>query len=503
MWSFVAWVVTSTNINVYLMNSNGVSSAALVYPNPVEAFDWVSTIGSDSFTNSRTFEGSISEVSIFNQALTENQLVGLFVAGSDETFPPQITLEPLSPTIYAGRNAQFNAGVASAAPFTYGWMTTNGSGGFLPLSSGSGPVGTNLLTQLVNNVSASTPSQYEVAVTNIFGSVTSSVASLTVVSPGAISTYEKAVASNQPVAFWRLDETNINPATGTAPAYDYYGGFTGVYGVNACNGATPSPNAVSGPTFSGFETAQGALETFADTTNSNVTVPSLYLNTSTMTCSLWMHPANNEGQDAALFFCRGGTTVSGFGYGNIIANELGYAWDNAPASFNWVSGLSAPVGVWSLVSWVLTPTNLTIYVMNSTGVTSANYSNPNPFQAFNAPSTIGVDTYSDTRTFNGMISNVTLFNQALTQTQLAGLYSASGGGSAPTYSPVTLQISIAGTNVTLSWPASAGPYFLQANTNLTAAGWANVTNSTNTVNGTNQVVTSFTNHAQFYRLSSQ
>ncbi len=466
-WSFVAWVVTSTNINVYLVNSNGVSSAALVYPNPVEAFDWVSTIGSDSFTNSRTFEGSISEVSIFNQALTENQLVGLYVAGSDEIFLPQITLQPLSPTIYAGRNAQIIAGVASASPFTYGWRTTNGSGGFVSLSTGSGSAGTNLLTMVLSNVSAATPRQYEVAVTNIFGSVTSSVASLTVVSPGVISTYEKAVASNQPVAFWRLDETNINPATGTAPAYDYYGGFTGVYGVNAFNGATPSPDAVSGPTLSGFETAQSALETFPDTTNSDVTVPALYLNTSTMTCSLWMYPANNEGQDTALFFCRGGTTASGFGYGNIIANELGYAWDNAPASFNWVSGLSAPIGVWSLVSWVLTPNTLTIYVMNTNGVTSANYTNPNPSQAFDAPSTIGVDTYSDTRTFNGTISDVALFNQALTPAQLTGLYNAAGTntGSGPINTPVLSWAAPAA----ITYGAALGPAQLDATANVAGA----------------------------------
>ena len=373
----------------------------------------------------------------------------------------------MSPTIYAGRNAQIIASVASASPFTYGWRTPNGSGGFVSLSTGSGPAGTNLLTMVLSNVWAATPRQYEVAVTNIFGSVTSSVASLTVVSPGVISTYEKAVASNQPVAFWRLDETNINPATGTAPAYDYYGGFTGVYGVNAFNGASPSPDAVSGPTLSGFETAQSALETFPDTTNSDVTVPALYLNTSTMTCSLWMYPANNEGQDTALFFCRGGTTASGFGYGNIIANELGYAWDNAPASFNWVSGLSAPIGVWSLVSWVLTPNTLTIYVMNTNGVTSANYTNPNPSQAFDAPSTIGVDTYSDTRTFNGTISDVALFDQALTPAQLTGLYNAAGTntGSGPINTPVLSWAAPAA----ITYGAALGPAQLDATANVAGA----------------------------------
>jgi hypothetical protein len=504
LWSFVSWVVTSTNITVYMMNSNGLAFAELDYPNSVQAFDWPSTIGSDSYTNIRTFTGEISDVTLFNHALTENQIAALFVAGSALSFPPQIAVQPLSPTLYAGRNAQFTAGVASAAPFAYQWLTTNGSGGNLLVSSGTGPAGTNLVNLVVPNISNTTPTKYEVVATNIFGAVTSSVATLTVVSPGTLGNFEKAVASNQPIAFWRLDETNINPATGSAPAYDYYGGFTGNYGVNTWDGATPSPNKVASPPFSGIANG-GALETFTGSNNSYVTVPPMYLNANTLTCTAWLYPIGTEGQDVALIFCRGGSTVAGFGYGNIFADQLGYTWDNAPASFNWISGLTLPSNVWSLASWVLTPTNLNIYVLNANGVTNATYANPNPVQAFDAPSTIGSDIYSTTRTFNGMISDLALFGQALSTAQLTNLYAAGGtnlSGSGPTYLPVSLRINLAGTNVVLSWSSTAGPYILQVNPSLSPGGWSPVTNTPVTANGTNQVTAPLPTNAQFYRLSS-
>ena len=509
IWSLVAWVVTPTNLTVYLVNSNGLSSSSLANANQVEAFDSFSTIGSDSFTNVRTFNGDIADVAVFNQALTEIQVASLYSAGTEQTFPPLVILQPNSTTLYAGRTAQFTAGVQSATAFNYQWMTTNGSGGFATVSSGTGAPGVADLTLSLTNVSAATPVTYSLMVSNLYGAVTSSVATLTVVAPGTIDGYQTAVAAAQPLAFWQLNETNLNPASGTAPAYDYYGGYTGTYGVNSFDGGSPSPYTVAGPsapTFTGFFTNEGALETVAGVNNSYVTVPALYLNTATLTCSMWIDPMGAQASGTGLFFCRGGTTVSGFGYGNIISNTLGYTWNNAPATYNWYSGLTAPSNAWSLVSWVVTPTNATIYVMNTSGTTSANVTTPNPVQAFDAPSAIGSDILTSSRTFNGLISDVALFNQALTQSQLAALYTAGGQTSSggPTFLPVSLQIQLNGGNtVTLLWSSAAGPYLLKSNSSLAAGTWGTVTNTPTVVSGSNEVVLPLTTNAQFYRLSSQ
>jgi hypothetical protein len=427
IWSLATWVVTPTNLTVYLINSNGLSSSSLTYPNQVEAFDAVSTIGSDSFTNSRTFSGSIADVALFNQALSVVQVSALYTAASGQTFPPQVTQAPVSTTLYAGRTAQFTAGVQSGTAFTYEWLTTNGNGGFLPVMGGSGAPGAADVTLYLTNISVSTPAQYALSVSNLYGARTSSVATLTVVTPGTLSAFETAVAADGPLMFWRLDETNVNPASGVAPAYDYYGGFTGLYGINCFDGASPSPNTVVGPTrptLTGFATNEGALETFTGSNNSYVTLPALELDTNVLTCVMWINPNGAQLADTGLFFCRGGNTVAGFGYGNVTPNDLGLTWNNTPQTYNWDSGISAPTNTWSLVSWVVTSSNATIYVMSTNGTASAVDVTPNAIQAFDAPSAIGADTLANTRTFNGVIADVALFNKALSQNQIGALYSA-------------------------------------------------------------------------------
>ena len=61
-------------------------------------------------------------------------------------------------------------------------------------------------------------------VTNSAGSTNSSAASLTVV-PVAPGSYAATVVTAQPVAYWRLDDTNAT----TMAALDYVGGHDGQY----------------------------------------------------------------------------------------------------------------------------------------------------------------------------------------------------------------------------------------------------------------------------------
>jgi Concanavalin A-like lectin/glucanases superfamily/YDG domain/Immunoglobulin I-set domain len=441
-WSMVAWVITPTNTTVYLINGSGFSSATLNFPNQVEAFDAASTIGADPLLAARTFNGSIADVALFNQALTVQGISALYTTGSGQTFPPQVTQSPTAATIYAGRTAQFTGSVASGTAFSYEWLTTNGSGGFLPMSGGAGAPGAATVTLYLTNVSTATPAQYALSVSNLYGAVTSGVASLTVLTPGTLSAYETAVAAAGPLVFWKLNETNANPASGTALAYDYYGGFAGVYGVNSFDGGSPSPFTVAGPerpAFTGFGTNEGALETVEGVTNSYVTIPALELETNVVTCTMWINPTGAQAKGTGLFFCRGGSTVSGFGYGAVTSNNLGFTWGNSPASYGWDSGLSAPSNIWSMVSWVITSSNATIYVINTNGVASASELVANAIQAFDAPSAIGSDTLADTRTFNGEIANVALFNQVLSQSQLSALYGAGLNSTALPLPTITWQ----------------------------------------------------------------
>ena len=47
--------------------------------------------------------------------------------------------------------------------------------------------------------------------------------------------YETAVLQDNPIAFYTLNE-NIDPSTGTAPAFDVLGNYTGTYVGNVQNG---------------------------------------------------------------------------------------------------------------------------------------------------------------------------------------------------------------------------------------------------------------------------
>jgi hypothetical protein len=72
-----------------------------------------------------------------------------------------------------------------------------------------------------------------------------------------------------------------------------------------------------------------------------------------------------------------------------------------------------------------------------------------------------------------------------------------------TNAPVTLTIQESGNSVMLSWPASAGDYYLQQTTDLSAANWGQNNDTVTTSGGTNHVTISSLSAQMFYRLGPQ
>ena len=83
---------------------------------------------------------------------------------------PSISVQPQSQTVFAGSNASFNATAVGTAPLAYQWRSN-----VVALVSA-----TNNSLTLTNVPSAASGSQFTVVITNAFGSITSSVASLAV-----------------------------------------------------------------------------------------------------------------------------------------------------------------------------------------------------------------------------------------------------------------------------------------------------------------------------------
>ena len=241
--------------------------------------------------------------------------------------------------------------------------------------------------------------------------------------PPSSSNYPQTVSNNNPIAYWRLNE-----ATGATVAADLVGPHNGTIGA----GATPGVGGPQSPLFSGFETNNTAMQLNSSTANSYLTVPSLNLNTNTVTITGWINPASAQGGWAGIVFCRGGSTVAGLHFGpGTILNELRYTWNNDGATFSWSTGLSVPTNQWAFVALVVTPTNATIYLGTNGTLNGSTQTINLPSQAFDASSYIGYDSSSGGRPFNGKVDEIAVYNRSLTQAQIQQLYASASTAPPP------------------------------------------------------------------------
>jgi len=251
--------------------------------------------------------------------------------------------------------------------------------------------------------------------------------------------YQNAVLAANPVAYWRLNETN----GGTA--FDSLGRFNGTYGSNVQLGvAGPRP-----ADFLGFELTNSAAEFTNNVTNSWVTIPALNLNGNTVSITAWIYPIGSQADFTGLLFCRSGTTVAGLNYGGSGSSStgtIGYTWNNLMSTWNWNSGLMPPANQWSFVALAVQPTQATVFLFTTNGLQTATNVLIHAVQSFAGSGTIGEDTFSVSRSFNGVIDEVAVFNYTLTAAQLQQLY-ANGS----MLSQVQLGYQTIGSNFDLTW----------------------------------------------------
>ena len=352
--------------------------------------------------------------------VTKNSIDLVITGGT----PPVIESQPVSVARYTNYSAQFT--VTASAAVGYQWQT-NG----VNINNGGNVSGTTSSTLTITNINASNVGNFTVVVTNSSGSVTSVVATLSIETPDCA--YEAAIVSNAPVSYYRFNETGDPINTPNLPAYDYAGGDNGVYGnytensFYGVNGPQPSTG------FPGFDANNGAVEVVnAGSANSEVTVTNWPIVTNNLTLMCWVNPSGSQVANAGLILNRG-ANVAGLTYTpDTDANgnyTLGYTWNNDANTYNWNSGLTPPLGEWSLVAVVVTPTNATIYVANTNGVASAVHTYAHPVQSFSGPITIGTDTSgaNGARNFTGIMDEAAVFNYAFSQTQIVSLLTIATG----------------------------------------------------------------------------
>ena len=125
-------------------------------------------------------KGTLDEVSLYNRALSSNEVAALYAAGSGGKCKVAsgliITLQPLSQTVGAGDSVAFNVTATGAAPLSYQWLQDQA-----PLANGGNVSGAITATLTLTGVTQTNAGNCTVVITNAGGSVTSSIASLTVV----------------------------------------------------------------------------------------------------------------------------------------------------------------------------------------------------------------------------------------------------------------------------------------------------------------------------------
>ncbi len=181
----------------------------------------------------RTFTiGSGSQVLEWRYTKNSSAFAGQDRAWVDEIYfvpantptPPVISIQPTNRIVVAPAVATFSAIAVGSAPLNYQWLFND-----IPLNDGNGINGTTTTNLVIATTGAAHSGNYSLLVTNIAGSITSSVATLTVITSPLIVT--------QPVSSSVLAGSTANfnvTALGTAPL-SYQWLFNGTNLINGGN----------------------------------------------------------------------------------------------------------------------------------------------------------------------------------------------------------------------------------------------------------------------------
>ncbi|MES2773086.1 MAG: LamG-like jellyroll fold domain-containing protein [Bacteroidota bacterium] len=199
-------------------------------------------------------------------------------------------------------------------------------------------------------------------------------------------------------------DVTLTVTTPGGPVSKTVAGMITVPAVSACTNYDTIPGNALDP--------QGnAIKTYARTTRG----PGI--TTNTITISAWVRPKGIQAAYAAMFSTETspGRVAMNFRGSN---NELGYHWGSG-SNYNISSGLLVPANQWSHVAMVVEPTQVTFY-LNGKKVTKTA---TNASTSFNAPLSFGTmgGGWEGSRTMNGSVDEVCVWNRALTQTEIRQL----------------------------------------------------------------------------------
>lgn len=384
-----------------------------------------------TFTNSKT-----------NSTATSIQISEVQLLGALAPLPPGIVMQPPSTQrLYVGETFSATIKANGPGPLTYQWF------------DGANPLpGQTSATLVINNVQTTDSGSYSCVASNLYGSTPSASDALTVL-PRPTG-YANTILTDNPLAYWRLDEGPDNGSgnTGTI-AYDYVGSHNGVY-TNAVIGVTPGYSVFDPDTAAGFGLLNTNTSLVGGISGINFYNPATN-NTGAFSIEAWVYGTQLQTFNGAGIVCLGygnGSEQFCLDCGGAAPNNAFrfYFRDAATgAAHNVVSTNTAADSKWHQLVAVLDEvhSNATLYV-DGLAASSLNLganlgvlncqSPTNPF-TIGARSAALNGAFTDQ--YSGDIDEVAVYNYALSSNQVLNHFFAAG---------IVPVITIQPTNITAS-----------------------------------------------------
>lgn len=172
-------------------------------------------------------------------------------------------------------------------------------------------------------------------------------------------------------------------------------------------------NAITITNECGVDSIPGKVLEMPGNSGDYAVIPAMNLNSNTLTTSVWVKPNGIQNDWAGILFCRGGSTTMGFNFAS--NNELRYHWNGG--EWPWSSGAYVDEGVWSHIALVVQPDSAKIYI---NGIEYGR-SRTHAIEAFDNAFRIGNDPNSGSRTFEGQMDELCIWNRALSKNEIRAL----------------------------------------------------------------------------------
>ena len=342
------------------------------------------------------YTGLMDEMSLYNKALSAGQIQAIYNAGSAGKCPvaPAIAGQPSSETAPAGSTVSFSVNATGSQPLSYQWFVNASN---LPAATNATLVLTNVPANLSGNL-------YSVLVTNLEGSTNSSNALLTVLGPGACDPPPSGLVSWWPGEHSGLDIAGTNNGT-------LIGGVTFTPGeVGQAFNLNGSSAYIHCPASSSLDVGTGP----------GFTVEA-WINPQTLnTVSIVEWNPDNGGFGVHFLINQG----SG---GTLFANIV-----DSDGNYHFIQSAGGLFGLNSILHVALTydkASGIAQLLLNGNSAQTASMGTFTPqtsydfYLGFGTPPTPGGPYY-----FNGLLDEVSLYNRALSMTEIQTIYAVGSAG---------------------------------------------------------------------------